>query len=58
MELGRLAGVKLPDEVRFWAVEAGDVSTFCEGLTPEVEAAMPVVASEIMRALFPNQRLS
>jgi hydrogenase maturation protease len=58
MELGRLAGVKLPDMVRFWAVEAGDVSTFYEGLTPEVEAAMPVVASEIMHALFPNQRLS
>ena len=58
MELGRLAGVKLPDEVRFWAVEAGDVSTFYEGLTPEVEAAMPVVAAEILRELFPNQSLS
>ena len=58
MELGRLSGVKLPSEVRFWAVEAGDVTTFREGLTPEAEAAIPVVAREIMNELFPNQSLS
>jgi hydrogenase maturation protease len=52
LELGRLSGVKLPDEVRIWAVEAGDVTTFHEDLTPEVEAAVPVVAREIMRQLF------
>jgi Ni,Fe-hydrogenase maturation factor len=39
-------------------VEAGDVTTFREGLTPEVEAAVPVVVKEIMSELFPNQRLS
>jgi Ni,Fe-hydrogenase maturation factor len=50
--------VKLPSEVRFWAVEAGDVTTFREGLTPEAEAAIPVVAREIMNELFPNQSLS
>jgi hydrogenase maturation protease len=58
MELGRLSGMKLPGELRFWAVEAGDVTTFREGLTAEVEAAMPIVAAEIMHELFPNQRLS
>jgi Ni,Fe-hydrogenase maturation factor len=58
LELGRLSGVKLPGEVWIWAVEAGDVTTFREGLTPEVEAAVPVVVKEIMSELFPNQRLS
>ena len=58
LELGRLSGVKLPGEVRIWAVEAGDVTTFREGLTPEVETAVPVVVREIMSELFPNQRLS
>jgi hydrogenase maturation protease len=52
MELGRLSGLQLPAEVRFWAVEAGDVTTFCEQLTAEVDAAVPVVAQEILRELF------
>jgi len=51
MELGRLSGVKLPGEVRVWAVEAGDVTTFCERLTTEAEAAVPVVAREIVSEL-------
>ncbi len=53
--LGRMAGVNLPDIVKIWAVEAGDVSSFCERLTPEVERAIPVVAAEIMRELFGDQ---
>ena len=57
MELGRLAGLKIPGVVRIWAVEAGDVTSFREGLTPEVERAVPIVAAEIMSALFPSQRL-
>ncbi len=32
MELGRLAGLKVPTVVRIWAVEAGDVTSFREGL--------------------------
>jgi hydrogenase maturation protease len=55
IELGRLAGVKLPGVVAVWAVEAGDVTTFREGLTPEVEAAVPVVVGEIMKGLFPHE---
>jgi hydrogenase maturation protease len=58
LELGRLSGVKLPSEVRIWAVEAGDVTTFCEGLTAEVEAAVPLVAGEIINQLLANQCLS
>jgi hydrogenase maturation protease len=58
MELGRLSGVKLPAEVRFWAVEAGDITTFREGLTAEVQAAMPVVAAEIMHELFRDREIA
>src|ERR1035441_6364328 len=52
LELGRLSGVKLPVEVRIWAVEDGDVTTFCESLTAEAEAAVPVVVREIVSELF------
>lgn len=52
LELGRLSGLKLPSKVQIWAVEADDVSTFREGLTPDVEAALPVVAREILSELF------
>src|SRR6266567_615192 len=53
LELGRLSGVKLPRDVRIWAVEADDVATFCESLTAEVEAAVADVVSEIVRELSP-----
>ena len=55
LELGRMAGVHLPDVVKIWAVEAGDVISFCEHLTTEVERAVSVVATEIMCELFSNQ---
>ena len=51
LELGRLACLSLPGEVKIWAVEAGDLTSFQEGLTPEVELAVPVVAAEIIRML-------
>ena len=52
LELGRLSGVKLPSLIRFWAVEAEDVTTFTEGLTPEVAASVPVVVKEIVSELL------
>jgi len=58
LELGRATGVKLPSDVRIWAVEAGDVSTFCEQLTPEVRAAVPVVAGEILQELLAGNTTS
>src|ERR1700738_1031493 len=58
LELGRLAGERLPGEVRIWAIEASDVTTFCEGLTPEVRAAVPVVTAEIMQVLSSQQLTS
>jgi len=55
LEFGRLSGVKLPDTIRIWAVEAGDISTFREELTLEVKRAAPVVAAEILHELALNQ---
>ncbi len=55
LELGRLSGVKLPDAIRIWAVEAGDVSTFREGLTQEVKQAALVVSAEILHELALNE---
>ena len=51
LELGRLAGLRLPAEIRIFAIEAEDVERFGESLTPAVERAVPQVADEVMRHL-------
>jgi hydrogenase maturation protease len=51
LELGRAAGLQLPGEVRIWAVEAADVETFSERLTPAVERAVPQVVERVLRDL-------
>jgi hydrogenase maturation protease len=40
-ELGRLAGVPLPEQVMFWGIEAREVELFGEQLSSEVAAALP-----------------
>ena len=55
LELGRMAGLRLPGEIRIWGVEAGDVVTVGEGLTPAVERAVPRVVERVMRDLRRNQ---
>lgn len=54
LEFGRMAGLKLPGEVRVWAIEAGDVDSFSEGLTPAVEQAVPRVVDRVMCYLEEN----
>lgn len=51
LELGRAAGLQLPAEVQIWAVEAADVETFGERLTPAVERAVPQVVERVLREL-------
>jgi len=51
LELGRLAGLRLPSEIRVWAIEARDVSSFSERLTGDVERAVPRVVNGVMRYL-------
>jgi hydrogenase maturation protease len=53
LELGRQAGLPLPDPscIRIIAVEAADVTTFGESLTPEVAAAVPRAVRAVHAAL-------
>ena len=51
LELGRMAGLEVPSEILIWAVEAADVETFSESLTPEVAAAVPLVVENIIAQL-------
>jgi Ni,Fe-hydrogenase maturation factor len=36
-------------DIRIWAVEVDDVSTFSEDLTPEVLRAVPLVVEDVAR---------
>lgn len=53
LEVGRRAGAHLPpdDRIHLVAVEAEDVLTFGEELTPAVEAAIPSAVRAVMRIL-------
>lgn len=51
LELGRRLGAVLPDDVTIIAVEAADVLSFGEGLSPAVEAAIPVAADLVFQTL-------
>jgi hydrogenase maturation protease len=53
LELGRQAGAKLPpsSEIVLVGVEAADVQTFDEALTPEVEASLPLAVDAVLIAL-------
>jgi hydrogenase maturation protease len=54
LELGRQAGAKLPaiDEIVLVGVEAADVQTFDEALSPEVETALPQAVGAVLSALY------
>lgn len=47
IRLGKKLGLKLPQQIDIFAIEAADVSTFGETLTPEVAEAIPVCLSMI-----------
>ncbi len=53
LELGRQAGAQLPQpsEILIIGVEAADVQTFDEALTPEVEIALPQAVEAVLSAL-------
>ena len=52
IELGRrLEPERFPSEFRFVAVEANDVGTLSEQMTPEVEAALPEAVKTILRLI-------
>jgi hydrogenase maturation protease len=53
LELGRHAGAKLPasEDIMLVGVEAADVQTFDESLSPEVEMVLPEVVGTVLSAL-------
>ncbi len=53
LELGHQAGAHLPptEDILLIGVEAADVQTFDESLTPEVEDALPAAVEAVMTAL-------
>ncbi len=55
LELGNKLGLALPQKIAIFAIEVGDVSSFSEECTPEVEAAIPLCADMIIRELSGQQ---
>lgn len=51
IEMGKLAGLKLPQCIKFWAIEVKDITTFSEDLTEEVKTALPVFVNAILKDL-------
>ncbi|MDD2309635.1 MAG: hydrogenase maturation protease [Desulfuromonadaceae bacterium] len=47
-DLGRMAGVSLPEQVSFWGIEAREFDLFGERFTAEVAAAVPVAVERIV----------
>jgi hydrogenase maturation protease len=51
VRLGRASGVRLPSWIHVVAIEVDDMESFVEGLTPDVEAAVPRAAA-VVRSLL------
>jgi hydrogenase maturation protease len=51
LELGKALRQQMPEEVDILAVETQDVTSFREGLTAEVEKAVPVALEQIRRII-------
>jgi hydrogenase maturation protease len=49
LELGKALGLPMPSSIDIVAVEAGDVTTFCDRCTPEVEKAIPAAVEMALR---------
>ena len=49
LELGILAGLPLPRDIRIWAAEAADVTAFGDRLTERVQSALPALIGNILR---------
>jgi hydrogenase maturation protease len=47
-DLGRMAGVQLPEQVSFWGIEAREFDLFGEQFSEEVAAAMPGAVERIV----------
>ena len=48
IELGRTLGYQIPENINIYAIEIGENTTFTEGLSPEIEEAVPLVIKQIL----------
>jgi len=49
MELGKKLGLNLPQEIRIYAIQVEDISTFDENCSPLVEKAICGIAKKIIK---------
>jgi len=54
LEMGRMLGLSLPQEIKIWAIEVEDVTSFSQELTEDVEKAVPIVVERIIEDLKIN----
>jgi hydrogenase maturation protease len=52
LELGRRAGLTMPESLQVYAIEVADPLTFGEAMTPELQAAIPVIVEQILDEAF------
>jgi hydrogenase maturation protease len=51
LELGKMLNLAMPQEITIFAIEAKDITTFCEKCTPEVEKAVPGAVKMVLDKL-------
>ena len=51
LKIGNQMGVELPTEIKIWAIEAKNVTTFSEELTEEVAKSVPLVVDDILEEI-------
>jgi hydrogenase maturation protease len=54
LELGKQLGIQMPSDVVILAIEAADTTTFGEGCTPAVDAAIPVALELVIAEIARN----
>jgi hydrogenase maturation protease len=57
LELGSMLGLKLPNDIIVFGIEAKDVETFGEELTTEVAEAVPIVVRKVMQEVIGNREV-
>ncbi|MCJ7664798.1 MAG: hydrogenase maturation protease [Desulfobacterales bacterium] len=51
IELGRMLGYHIPENITIYAIEIQENTTFTEGLSPEIEEAVPSVIRRVLKDL-------
>lgn len=57
LDLGKMLGLKLPDNITVIGIEAKDVGTFGEELTEDVEKAVHIVVKKVMQEVIGERGL-